>query len=90
MKLLICGVPLNKMAQVPSLFPEVDVRCIGCKEPMRIWQQRVKPADICVVLTNLTSHKHMEVVRNVFGRNVVSAHGYNNAIAAAAELTKPH
>lgn len=88
MKLLICGVPPHKIAGVPALIPNADVRCIGSKEPVRIWQQKVRPADACIVLTNLTAHKNMDIIRAVFGRNVIASPNYNEAIAAAQALAK--
>lgn len=86
MKLLICGVPPNKVGRIGALIPKADVRCVGAKEPTRMWQQRVRPADACIVLTHLTSHKHMEIVRGVFGRNVVTSANFNEAVATANAL----
>lgn len=88
MKLLICGVPPNKIAGVSGQFPTADVRCIGAKESTRIWQQRVRPADACIVLTHLTSHKNMEIVRNVFGRGIISSNNLNQALATAQDLVR--
>jgi len=84
MKVLICGVPPNKVSATEQALPDADLRVISCKEGAKAWRRKVIPTDLCIVITDLVAHENLVRVRMIFGRSYVAAQTYNEAMRIAA------
>ena len=80
MKVLICGLPPNKLHEVETMLHDANLHVICAGEGTKAWQRKVKPADLCVVITNLIAHHNMIRVKQVFGRSYVPVQTYNEAM----------
>ena len=80
MKIVVGGVRPQRAATLRRLLPDVDLRCVGPRDPIKTWNQVVVPADLCVIVTAHVGHNALRSVQRVFGRNYHVASSEGDAV----------
>jgi hypothetical protein len=83
---VLLGVPHQKVSAVAALIPGAHVRVASSRDSERTLLRVVVPADLCIVIPKHMGHKQTSIARSVFGRAIVNAASFNDAIRIANQF----